>query len=215
MRSIHPPSPPSRRSRASVLARQLILAALLAGLGLQAQANTELVPVRSVVRFNTVCANCHEGECSGRLSFHHGPEAARGHMQRYLGPISDEDVRFLLNVLRHTKEACGQYPVNAAVPAGEAWSAVELEPWRNPQEGAYFVPLGEVPGGRYRLQMVFAEPAQAELRITDDRFEEMAEASLCADKPAELEVELPAGSYYLTLHCPQPLQTLKLSPEAR
>ena len=212
MRSIHPPATPSR---APARARNLFLAAFFAGFGLHAQANAELAPAHSVVRFNTVCANCHEGECSGRLSFHHGPEAARGHMQRYLGPISDEDVRFLFAVLRHTKEACGQYPVSAGVPVGEAWTAAELEPWHNPQEGAYFVPLGEVEGGRYRLQMVFAEPAQARLRITDGRFEEVAETSLCADKPAELEVELPAGSYYLTLHCPQPLQTLKLSPEAR
>ena len=30
------------------------------------------MPTASVVRFNTVCTNCHEGECSGRLSFHTG-----------------------------------------------------------------------------------------------------------------------------------------------
>ena len=29
----------------------------------------------SVLRFNAVCAHCHEGECSGCLSFALGPEA--------------------------------------------------------------------------------------------------------------------------------------------
>jgi hypothetical protein len=186
----------------------------LAGLFYPLSAMSDEVPVRSVVRFNTVCANCHEGQCSGRLSFESGAEAARGHMQRYLGPLSDEDIHFLFSVLRHTKEQCSHYPVGSAVAVGQEWTEADLDPWRNPQEGAYFVPLGEVKAGRYRLQVVFAAPAQARVRITDVGFEPIAEVVLCAEQPAELSMELPAGSYYLTLHSPQQLKALKLSLEA-
>ena len=34
------------------------------------------IPLAAVVRFNTACARCHEGECSGRLSFDHGQESS-------------------------------------------------------------------------------------------------------------------------------------------
>ena len=37
----------------------------------------EPTPAASVVRFYTVCANCHEGQCSGRLTFHTGATEAR------------------------------------------------------------------------------------------------------------------------------------------
>ena len=188
---------------------------LLAGLFHPLPAMSDEVPVRSVVRFNTVCANCHEGQCSGRLSFESGAEAARGHIERYLGPLSDEDIHFLFSVLRHTKEQCSHYPVDSALVVGQEWTEADLDPWRNPQEGAYFLPLGEVAAGSYRLQMVFAEPAQARVRITDAGFESMAEATLCAEQPAALSVVLPAGRYYLTLHCPQQLKALTLSLEVQ
>ena len=68
------------------------------------------IPQSTIVRFNTVCANCHEGECSGRLSFQSGAAAARQHMQRYLGPIVDADVAAFFDLLRYTKENCAHYP---------------------------------------------------------------------------------------------------------
>lgn len=42
----------------------------------------------TVVRFSTVCFNCHEGECSGRLSFDSGARAAQDHIRRDLGAAS-------------------------------------------------------------------------------------------------------------------------------
>ncbi len=76
------------------------------------------IPRPAVVRFNTVCANCHEGECSGRLSFQSGADAARGHMERYLGKITSAEGAALFSLLRYTKEHCSHYPVTAAWPAG-------------------------------------------------------------------------------------------------
>jgi hypothetical protein len=38
--------------------------------------------IATIVEFNTVCSDCHAGECSGRLSFDSGPAAARAHISR-------------------------------------------------------------------------------------------------------------------------------------
>ena len=38
----------------------------------------------TAVKFNTVCTRCHEGECSGRVSFSSGVAATRSHVLRYL-----------------------------------------------------------------------------------------------------------------------------------
>lgn len=89
-------------------ARRLTPAALL--LACAAAFAADQLPTASIVRFNTVCTNCHEGECSGRLSFHTGAKEALGHMQRYLGSISDSQAENLFVLLRHTKERCAPYP---------------------------------------------------------------------------------------------------------
>lgn len=184
--------------------------ALVFSLGVNVAARAEDVPVRMVVRFNTVCANCHEAQCSGRLSFDSGAEAARGHMQRYLGPLSDEDVRFLFRVLRYTKENCGYYPLEAGLVAGRLLNETELEHWRNPHEGAYFVPVGPLAQGEYVLRAGLRGPAQGRIRITDDDFDPVAEESLCPERPARVEFSVEGGRYFLTLHSKQVLETLEL-----
>lgn len=42
----------------------------------------------SVVIFNTICAKCHEAECSGRLSFDEAFETSASHILRYYGEAS-------------------------------------------------------------------------------------------------------------------------------
>ena len=56
--------------------------------------------VESTVLFNTDCARCHEGECSGRLSFHLPPEAADQHIRRHGGELPAKQVRELYELLR-------------------------------------------------------------------------------------------------------------------
>ena len=42
----------------------------------------------SVVIFNTICAKCHEAECSGRLSFDEAFETSSSHILRHYGRAS-------------------------------------------------------------------------------------------------------------------------------
>ncbi|TAL13834.1 hypothetical protein EPN95_04835, partial [Patescibacteria group bacterium] len=64
----------------------------------------------AIVQFHTVCSNCHEAQCSGRLSFDSGSAGARSHIERYIGTTNDDHLAALFAMLRHVKETCGHYP---------------------------------------------------------------------------------------------------------
>lgn len=169
------------------------------------------IPAASVVRFNTVCSNCHEGECSGRLSFHTGAAAARGHMQRYLGAISDTEVETLFGLLRHTKERCAHYLLASPVTLDRALTAGELSAWRNQHEGGYYIPLGKLDKGEYHLHIDLAVAGNGTLKITDSQFEPLAEESMCTQqKQLKIHFRGAAGAHYLTINAPVVLDSLRL-----
>jgi hypothetical protein len=173
------------------------------------------IPQRAIVRFNTICTNCHEGECSGRLSFSSGAAAARQHMQRYLGPIVDADVAAFFGLLRYTKENCAHYPQPARIPDSGIWTAADLKEWRNLDSGAYFIALGHLAPGDYRLQLSFASHAEGRLKITDQHFEPLVEAALSPEAEQEMTFTAMAGAHYLTLHGQSTLTGMALITSAR
>ena len=171
----------------------------------------ETIPLASVVRFNTVCSNCHEGECSGRLSFHTGADAARNHMQRYLGSIDAAETEQLFALLRHTKEQCAHYPVAGAVTVGQTLAAEQLVPWHNPRQGGYFIPLGQLNKGVHRLQMRFSKAATVKAKVTDRQFEPLAEDTSCPQQSTlEIRFDNDTGPHYLTISGQGELHSLKL-----
>jgi hypothetical protein len=154
----------------------------------------------AIVQFHTVCNDCHEGECSGRLSFDSGSAAARGHIERYLGATSEAGIAALFAMLRHVKETCSHYPAVPLRPAVGAWAAEELAPWRNVQAGAYFIPLGPLAAGRRQLLLEFDRPAEGSARIDDERMRSSAEERFCRDTTQRVEfTAIAATPYYLHL----------------
>lgn len=173
---------------------------------------TEPIPTASVVRFNTVCGNCHEGQCSGRLSFHTGSGEARGHMQRYLGSITDSEAENLFELLRHTKEQCAHYPLASPLRIGHQLGTSELAAWRNSREGGYFIPLGALGKGEYLLRLDFSVAGNGKVKVTDDRFEPLAEESLCPQQNTlEFRFKAEGGPHFLTIKAPVALDSLRLN----
>lgn len=172
----------------------------------------EPIPAASVVRFNTVCANCHEGQCSGRLTFHTGAKEASGHMQRYLGSITDGEAENLFGLLRHTKEQCAHYPLASPISLDRALTTRELSAWRNPREGGYFIPLGALGKGDYQLRLDFSVAGNGKVKLTDDRFEPLVEESLCPQQNAlEFRFKAEGGPHFLTIKAPVVLDSLRLN----
>ncbi|MFZ0791683.1 MAG: hypothetical protein WAM94_18880 [Chromatiaceae bacterium] len=107
--------------------------------------------VGSTVLFNTDCARCHEGECSGRLSFHLPPEASDQHIRRHGGNLAQSQIRELFELLRHMKEACAFYPLPFALARDGAWGPETLRKLRSPSGQGYFLPLGSLSPGAHRV----------------------------------------------------------------
>ncbi len=185
----------------------LKVSALLA-LALSFPARGEEIPVSTVVRFNTVCTNCHEGECSGRLSFQSGALAAKNHIRRYLAAPSEREIEDLFALLKYTKEKCAYYPLKP--PESGRWGASDLVQWRNPVEGGYFIPLGELKPGEHRLRLVFASAPQGRVRVSDTRFDIVLEEQLCRGATLAMDFTVPGGEYFLHLQTQAGLLDLEL-----
>ncbi|WP_374341718.1 hypothetical protein [Azonexus sp.] len=171
----------------------------------------EPIPAASVVRFNTVCASCHEGECSGRLSFHTGAEEAGNHMQRYLGSITASEAENQFALLRYTKEQCAHYPLANPARPGSRLGSDELAIWRNTREGGYFIPLGTAGKGEYHLRLEFSVAGSGKLKLTDARFEPLLEESLRPQQNVlEFRFKAEGGPHYLTIAAPVVVDTLLL-----
>ncbi|GAO35513.1 histidinol-phosphate aminotransferase [Sulfuricella sp. T08] len=178
-----------------------------------AQIGAAEVSRATTVKFNTVCTRCHEGECSGRLSFSSGVAATRSHVRRYLPYSSSLEVEELFAILKYTKEHCAQYPLPDAVPANGVWGAEALRQWRSPDGESYFIPLGKLTGGIYYLGLRFDGKAEASMRITNEKFEVLLEEQQCKDQTFDLTLPVAAEAlYYLHLKSYATLLGLTLSP---
>lgn len=180
------------------------------------QAGAMEVSRASAVKFNTVCARCHEGECSGRMSFSSGVAAAQGHVRRYLPSSSSQEEDEIFAILKYTKESCAQYPLPDAAPANGEWGAEELRQWRSPDGASYFIPLGRMRRGIYQLRFRFDGETETSVRITDERFDVLLEERQCKNHAFRQTLRVTAEAlYFLHLKSSAALLDLTLTPARR
>ena len=74
---------------------------------------TENIQIQSAVEFNTECARCHEGECTGRMTFRLPPTAAYQHIRRHGGDLSEEKIHQLLSQGQIPSIHLQQYNIHA------------------------------------------------------------------------------------------------------
>lgn len=185
----------------------LVLLMTLIGVGVARGGASAFAP-ESVVRFNLDCAHCHEGQCSGRLSFALGEEASFGHIRRYAPDAADREAMELHQILGYMKQHCAYapLPVAAIVPLDDA----ALAAYRLPRSGNLFVPLGRVNEGRYRLSIALAAPTKLRIELIDQDFEHLLDTCVESDSVSEpIEVEA-TGSVFLRLRGPEELAVRSL-----
>lgn len=119
------------------------------------------IPLATVVRFNTNCARCHEGQCSGRLSFDLDHTAAANHIRRHAGEVGGEVEKDLHAVLAYMKQHCAYYPMGLAGPPAGRWDGGTLARLRSPGGDSHFVPLGKLAAGAYRVRLRFDRGTEA------------------------------------------------------
>ena len=174
---------------------------------------SDTITVKSTVIFNTACARCHEGECSGRMSFHLPEEAANQHIRRHGGDLSLSDIRHLFKLLRYMKEECSFYPLPHALMNDQKWDRTMLDTFRSPSRQAYFMPLGLLKPGMYQLSFEALDNTKFCAEIINEEFDFSDKDSLFG-KTNKKELKFHAEQhlyYFLRLTAQQAISLEKLT----
>jgi hypothetical protein len=126
----------------------LLLMSFLSAFSLFSAEKTENINTKTAVIFNTLCAVCHEGECSGRLSYDTGIKAVSPHIKHYAGDsnISESEIEELFTLLDYMKKECA-----LLMPDSEKFKPENLSYFAISSYKGYFIPLGILENGNYRL----------------------------------------------------------------
>ncbi len=136
---------------------------------------TENISTKIAVIFNTLCAKCHEGECSGRLSFNTGNKAANSHITRYAGDsnVSEGEAEEFFTLLNYMKIECA-----LLMPDNGKWKPENLSHFALPSHESYFIPLGILKNGNYRLIIETEEDALYRVEVISDHLEHFLDRSV-------------------------------------
>jgi hypothetical protein len=127
----------------------------------------------SVVIFNTICAKCHEAECSSRLSIGEAFETSASHILRHYGQASGKEwlQKELFDVLNYMKEKCAYYPLQVTVPLTRDWSSKILDRFTTLMERNYFIPIGNFTPGHYRIELELDKDVKVTAHLISGKFE--------------------------------------------
>ena len=172
----------------------------------------------SVVIFNTVCARCHEAECSRRLSFEEAFEASSSHIVRHYGEASGKSwlQKELFTLLNHMKEKCAYYPMRVPVPPQRVWSKALLDKMTTLLERNYFIPIGPFATGQYRLEFTLAADERLTVHLVTQDFDMLVEdCYLSKDRRITVPFTVnTAGNYYLRVYPRNPVTISQLVIQA-
>ena len=169
---------------------------------------------KSVVIFNTVCAKCHEGECSGRLSFHMPYEESANHIVRHYSEASGKVLlqkQLYLN-LSYMKEKCAYYPMQVTVPKQLVWNSEILDTLKTKQEKNYFIPVGNLIPDEYKLVMTLKADTKVTAHIVSEEFDMVIEdCYLSKDRQVVIPFKIDSnGQYYVRLYPQEPISISQL-----
>jgi len=155
---------------------------LISPLHLLSAQKVEEGSVKTAVIFNTLCAKCHEGECSGRLSFDTDSRAAANHIRRYAGDlnISKGETKDFFNLLNHMKTECALW-----MPDNGKWKPENLSHFALPSSKGYFIPLGILKEGVYYIEIKIKEDVHFRMEVLSNDLEHFLDISACPDDEKE------------------------------
>jgi len=169
----------------------------------------------SVVIFNTICAKCHEAQCSGRVSFGDAYEASTSHIIRYYSKASEKKwlQKELFSILNHMKEKCAYYPMSVPIPSKRIWNSEILEKMTTLLERNYFIPIGSFSPGMYRLELSLARDEKVTVHLVSETFEIIIEDCFLS---SEKQISIPFSiedteNYYVRVYPRKPVQITKLA----
>ena len=169
----------------------------------------------SVVIFNTICAKCHEAECSGRLSFGEAFETSASHILRHYGQASGKEwlQKELFDILNYMKGKCAYYPMQVTVPLTRDWRGEILDRFTTLMERNYFIPVGNFTPGHYRIELELDKDVNVTAHLISGEFEMVVEDCYLS---SERRVIIPflieePGNYYFRMYPREPVRITRLA----
>ena len=169
----------------------------------------------SVVIFNTICAKCHEAQCSGRMSFDDAYEASKNHIIRHYGEASDKQwlQKELFTILNYMKEKCAYYPMESTLPPKRVWGRDILKKMVTLLERNYFIPLGPFSSGKYRIDLELKKDTKVTIHLVSEDFDMLIDDCFIS---SNMEIKIPfsitkPGNYYFRMYPQEPVQITRLT----
>ena len=169
----------------------------------------------SVVIFNTMCAKCHEAQCSGRMSFDDASEASGNHIIRHYGDAKDKQwlQKELFTILNYMKEKCAFYPMESPLPPKRVWSSSVLNKMTTLLERNYFIPLGSFSPGEYHINLKLEKDTKITVHLVSEEFEMAIDDCFTSDN---MTLKIPfsiteKGNYYFRMYPKEPTRITHLA----
>ena len=169
----------------------------------------------SVVIFNTICAKCHEAQCSGRLSFDDALAVSSAHIQRHYGEASGKQwlQKELFEILNYMKQKCSYYPMNTPIPLKRVWGSDILDKLSTLLEKNYFIPIGNFTPGSYRIELELEKDTRVTAHLITEEFDMIVED--CYESSNRL-INIPfvvesSGIHYFRIYPRKPVRITRLS----
>ena len=169
----------------------------------------------SVVIFNTICAKCHEAQCSGRLSFDEAFETSANHILRYYAQASEKRwlQKELFDILNYMKRKCAYYPMQVTVPLTRDWGSEILDRFTTLMERNYFIPVGNFTPGHYRIELELDKDVKVTAHLISEEFEMVVEDCYL---PSDRRISIPflieePGNYYFRMYPREPVSITRLA----
>ncbi len=179
-------------------------------LHLSSAQKVESSSIKTSVIFNTLCAKCHEGECSGRLSFNTGSKAASGHIKRYAGDIniSKGETEEFFSLLNYMKTECALW-----MPDNGKWKPENLSHFALPSSKGYFIPLGLLKEGTYHIEIKLKDDIHFRVEVLSDHFDHFLDIRACPNEKKEayqFTIDKSVNTF-LRMQSKKPLQIIDLN----
>jgi len=169
----------------------------------------------SVVIFNTICAKCHEAECSGRLTFDEAFEKSTSHILRYYGPASEKKwlQKELFDILNYMKGKCAYYPMKVKLPLTRDWRGEILDRFTTSMESNYFIPVGNFSPGQYRIELELDKDVKITAHLISEEFEMVIEDCYpSSDRRLSIPFLIEdLGYYYFRMYPLEPVRITRLA----
>ncbi len=135
------------------------------------------VSIKSAVTFNTLCSKCHEGQCSGRLTFDKGSQVASNHIKRYAEDenISKDEVKEFFTLLNFMKKEC-----LLIMPDKITHNQENLLSFATTSHKQYFIPLGILKKGDYSLFIKIKDDTPFRLELISSQFDSYLDRNICS-----------------------------------